>query len=302
MKEKIVIDTDPWVDDALAIMYAVKRGCNIIALTTVFWNNTLKNCSKNALKILTILWVNIPVFVWNRISRSSVLQIALSHWIDWFWWFETVINQKFEEKTALDYYINLLENNTDIVIICIWPLTNISELSICRPDLINNIKEIIILWWVVWEKWNITNYAEFNVYNDPISFKQVIWLNVNKYLIPINVCRKIIFALSDFDKINDLSISDSLKKITSWYIDYYKTDSIYWNFTWWVMYDLLAIFFYTNRELFEYRSAFIDINLNKWEKYWETLELNNYIYNNCWLITNVDNIKLKNIFFNILNN
>ena len=62
MSQKIIIDTDPWVDDALAIMYAIKNWCNIDWITTVFWNADIDNTTKNTLKILSIMWKNIPVF------------------------------------------------------------------------------------------------------------------------------------------------------------------------------------------------------------------------------------------------
>lgn len=51
-KTPIIIDTDPWVDDALAIMYSIKAWCNISWITTVFWNANIENTSENALKII----------------------------------------------------------------------------------------------------------------------------------------------------------------------------------------------------------------------------------------------------------
>ena len=72
------------------------------------------------------------------------------------------------------------------------------------------IDKLIILWWVLNEKWNISPFAEFNVYNDPDALKQVLKLDVEKYLIPINVCRKVYFTLNDFDKINNENIWNSI--------------------------------------------------------------------------------------------
>lgn len=300
MNEKIIIDTDPWVDDALAIMYAIKNGCNIIWLTTIFWNSDIDNTTNNALKILSIMWSNIPVFKWESTPLKWNWIIAKSHWDWWFWWYEVEIKQSINKKTALDFITQTLENDTDVVIICLWPTTNISKLAISRPDLIKNIKQIIILWWVVWEKWNITEYAEFNVYNDPESLKKVLWLDIEKILIPINVCRKVFFNTNDFDKINNNWLSKWIKKISKQYIDYYKSNEKYWNFLWWVMYDLLATTFYTNKKLFKTKNTYIEVITQNTENIGQTIEIDNKS-TNCKIVTWVDEIKLKNLFFKTMN-
>lgn len=298
-KEKVIIDTDPWVDDALAIMYLVKSWIEIFWITTIFWNSNIENTTKNTLKILSILWKNIPVFKWVTKPLKVKYKLAKSHWDWWFWWYNINLTKKVENKKAIEFYIDFLEKNKKVVIICLWPTTNIAKLSILRPDLIKNIWKLIILWWVIGENWNITKYAEFNVYNDPDSLKIVLSLNIKKYLIPINVCRKVYFTLEDFDKINNKNLSCNIKKITKQYIDYYTNNKEYWNFQWWVMYDLLATVFYTNPEIFSFEEKYIDVVI-KGKNIWEIIEKNTE-NKNCNVITWVEVEKLKNLFFNSMN-
>ncbi len=298
---QVIIDTDPWVDDALAIMYAIKACCNINWITTIFWNANIDNTTKNTLKILSIIWKDIPVYKWLDKPIKVDNTYAKSHWIWWFWWYDIQINNKIQPMDAIYYLINMLENCKEkITIICLWPTTNIARLSILRPDLITNIKKLIILWWVIWEKWNITPYAEFNVYNDPHAFKKVLSLWINIYLIPINVCRNVYFTFEDFNNINNKNISSSIKEITKQYIDYYQNDSNYWEFAWWVMYDLLATIFFTNKELFTYRDSYIEVITENYANIWQTIE--DYSKKpNCKLINWVDSDKLKDLFFNTMN-
>lgn len=301
MTQKIIIDTDPWVDDALAIMYAIKYWLNIEGIATVFWNADIENTTINALKILSIMWKNIPVYKWLEKPIKVQNVFAKSHWIWWFWWYNIPILNNINKKDAISYYIEKLENiDEKISIICLWPTTNIARLFILRPELKNKIDKLIILWWVINEKWNITPYAEFNTYNDPDALKIVLWLDLDIYLIPINICRKVYFTLDDFNKINNKSISLSIKEITKHYIDYYQNDTNYWEFAGWVMYDLLATTFYTNPEIFEFKDTYIDVIIDNLPNIWQTIE--DYSKRpNCKLITWVEVNKLKDLFFNTMN-
>lgn len=283
-------------------MYAIKAWCEIDWITTVFWNADINNTTKNALKILSIMWKNISVYKWLEKPIKVNNTFAESHWLWWFWWYNIDINNTVIQKIdAVSYLINKLENVNDRVsLICLWPTTNIARLSILRPDLIKNIDELIILWWVLNEKWNITPFAEFNVYNDPHAFKQVLSLWINTFLIPINVCRKVYFTLEEFNFINNNKVGSSIKEITKHYIDYYQNDSNYWEFAWWVMYDLLATTFFTNREVFMFKDSYIDVIVDNLPNIWQTIE--DYSKKaNCKLITSVDVEKLKDLFFNTMN-
>ena len=53
--KKIIIDTDPGVDDSIAILFAIASKLNVIGLTTVFGNSNITNTTRNALTILNRL-------------------------------------------------------------------------------------------------------------------------------------------------------------------------------------------------------------------------------------------------------
>lgn len=300
MNNKIIIDTDPWVDDALAIMYAIKSWCKIDWITTVFWNSDIENTTKNSLKIISLMNSYISVYKWISNPIKVNKTFAVSHW-DWgFWGVDFLTNNTIEKIEAVTYLVSTLEKIEDkISIICLWPVTNIAKVITLRPDLTKKIDELIILWWVIWEKWNITDYAEFNVYNDPDALKIVLSFELNIYLIPINICRKVFFTIEDFNNINNKNISNSIKNITNQYIYYYQNNKSYGNFKWGVMYDLLATTFFTNRELFLWETTFINV-VTKWINIWETF-IQKKLKSNCNLINYVDDIAIKKLFFNTMN-
>ena len=60
--QKIIIDTDPGIDDAMAIFFAgLSNKLDLVALTSVFGNVTLDNATRNAMVLAEILEQNIPV-------------------------------------------------------------------------------------------------------------------------------------------------------------------------------------------------------------------------------------------------
>lgn len=299
-KNKIIIDTDPGVDDALAIMYLLKYWCKVSWISTVYWNSNINDTTKNALKILSILGDNTPVYRWESVPLKKKSIYAKSHWDWWFWWYDIELTNKEEKESAIDFLVNLLEKEKNITIILLWPLTNIAKLSIIRPDLLKNIWKLIILWWVLWEKWNITDEAEFNIYNDPDALEMVLAFNIDKYIIPINVCRQVYFTMNDFSKIKNSNFSKKIKSITSQYIDYYTNNKGYWDYKWWVMYDLLATVFFTNPELFDFKKRYLAVDTN-WKEEWKIYEVSKW-ETNCILIVSVEADKLKTLFFKIINN
>src|SRR3954451_13290657 len=59
-KTKILIDCDPGHDDAVALLFAA-RHLDLVAVTTVHGNNSLENTTRNALAILELAGIDVPV-------------------------------------------------------------------------------------------------------------------------------------------------------------------------------------------------------------------------------------------------
>ena len=59
-RTKILIDCDPGHDDAVAILYAAKH-CDLVGVTTTHGNNSLDNVTRNALSVLTLAGLDVPL-------------------------------------------------------------------------------------------------------------------------------------------------------------------------------------------------------------------------------------------------
>ena len=284
----IIIDTDPWVDDALAIMFAIQKNMPILWITTVYGNNSVENSTKNALTILSIMNSSIPVFEWARSPFVGNGVFANCQWVNGLWWFDTTLKSKKQKESALEFFIQILERQK-IDIVCLWPLTNIAMLGIIRPDLLKNINRLIILWWVFCEVGNKSPLAEFNAINDPYSFAKVLSFGVPRVIIPADVCRKVLFRKEDFDNIKN---QWSIRQIISWYIDYYQNVEC---FSGWVMYDVLATIYLSNPEFFVWGENHVDIEYNEWKCFGQTF-IDKNKKKNSTLILDVYTKKVKDYF------
>lgn len=79
-REKIVIDTDPGVDDALTICAAVKaQDLDVVAITTIFGNCPTRKSYENAGKILQIVRRNdIPVYMGSESTFAGEMKVGSS--------------------------------------------------------------------------------------------------------------------------------------------------------------------------------------------------------------------------------
>jgi len=296
--KKIIIDTDPGVDDSLALLLAISSNLNIIGITTIYGNSTIKNTTKNTLSVLQILNSNIPVYQGSSKPLFKKPILPPSHGKNGLVEFSLKnLQRKKENITAIQFLINSLEKNKDkeIDILCLGPTTNLALLKIKRPDLIKKINQIIILGGVFFEEGNIASKAEFNVFSDPEALDLILSFECQKTLIPINVCQKVIFTLKDFNKINNPKIASNFKIISNKYINYYQNDPIYGKFKGGIMYDLLVICFLINKEIFKTQNKYITVNSKGQTK------IKNKKQPNCCLVTSANPKKIKNTFFNNIN-
>lgn len=171
--KRLVIDTDPGVDDAEAIMIAsAYPGASIEAVTVVGGNVPLKHTTVNACKILEVLGENAPVF-----AGSPGPLVALPDEDAAFVHGEDGLGEAglpaptrtVEKEHAANALVRLAnENPGELSLVAIGPLTNVALATRLDPDLPKKYKELIIMGGAIYAQGNTVNTtAEFNIYFDP---------------------------------------------------------------------------------------------------------------------------------------
>lgn len=301
-KNKIIIDTDPGVDDALAIAFAIKAKLPIEAICTVYGNSTIKNSTINAQSILEMINTDIPIYQGADKPIRGQSKLAQSHGDNGLGGFYLKSNKKVSEKSTLEFYRYILSksNTESVTIVAIGPTTNIGQLINKYPELIDKIDKIIIMGGVFGEDGNISQYAEFNVYNDPYSLELILKSKIKEIIIiPANICRKVIFTKELFNRIDNPKLSSSLNKISEMYINYYSDNSEYGKFKGGVMYDLLTIALLIKPNLFNSKKKKVIVETKNKKKFGMTEIVKGS--SNCKIITNVKVDKLKELYIKVMN-
>lgn len=176
--ERIIIDTDPGVDDAMAILMALKvpNQLKVEALTTVDGNVGLEKVTRNALAILELAErEDIPVYkgAAHPLGRGQEYCDDF-HGDNGMGNVELPEPQKtVEAENAVDFMISMVNDNPgEIVLVPIGPLTNIALAVQKDPDFAKKVKRVVIMGGAE-HGGNMSPVAEFNFYHDPIAAKIV---------------------------------------------------------------------------------------------------------------------------------
>lgn len=298
-KRKIILDSDPGIDDAVAIAVLLKECKERLKLFLSSYGNTsLDNTTRNAENILSLLGADIPIV--RGSSRPSpgngtYTNASYIHGGDGIGGMQSSeIFNNLPVKKAIegDYlkivYEAIVEEET-VDYIAIGPLTNLSELTKRFPDVVERINHVAIMGGGI-GCGNITEFAEFNFYCDAESADNVLSSLPKITLTPLNVTTQVAFSLTDIAKIGEVGTNAAAFMeaiLTSNYhqcIAYGDSGS--------TMHDSTAILAYLYPELFKFVPCGIRVNCEK-ERYGEcTVEKEG---NNVQLVTETNPKRLLEI-------
>lgn len=262
--EKIIIDTDPGVDDAIAILLALsaKEKLDVVALTTVNGNVGVDQVTKNAFKILDIAGrQDIPVYKGNE----KPLQRENDH-CEEFHGDDGLGNLAMkdskrvpEAESAVDFLIRKVrEEKGEITLVPIGPLTNIAEAIQRDAEFVENVKEVVIMGGAE-HGGNMSPHAEFNFWMDPEAAKIVfqagfekvtmVGLDATSYVFLDPVLRELLYLINT-------PVSRFIHKITRLYADGH------WEIEKKLgceLCDVLTIAYLLDRNVVEKVDAFVDV-------------------------------------------
>ncbi|MCH8298002.1 MAG: nucleoside hydrolase [Chloroflexi bacterium] len=192
---RLLIDTDPGVDDAIAILMALASpDVEIAGLTTVGGNVPLARSTRNALALLQAAGrSDIPVAKGaSRPLRGRYTYSPQFHG-------PGGLSRRLPEPTAEPVtegavqflYDQLTREPGEAVLVALGPLTNVARLLWERPIALEQAKNIVVMGGAVNTPGNITPRAEFNIYNDPAAAEIVLSRRLSVTLVDLAACRQV---------------------------------------------------------------------------------------------------------------
>ncbi len=242
MKQKIIIDTDPGHDDAMAIMLASKSPeLEVLAITTVSGNSTIENTTRNARFIVDFIGRNdIPVYSGADTPLVRELVQAVVHGVSGL----EGVDPKNESNltgNAAEQIIRIVKANPgEVTLIALGPQTNIAQAIRKDPKAMKLVKEIVSMGGAIDVAGNKNRVAEFNVFVDPEAADIVMRFPVPKIMVPLDACNHVQMQLADIERITNNSLRALLIRMFTPYIANIKKDT---GIKAALMYDPLTVFY-----------------------------------------------------------
>jgi len=195
-RRRIIIDTDPGQDDAVAILFALGSAeLEVVGITTVGGNVPLELTQRNARIMCDLAGrTDVPVFAGS--VRPMVRDLVTAEYVHG----KTGIDgtpifdpeTPLQEAHAVDFIIEtLMASEPGTITLCLLgPLTNVGQALVREPRIAGRIEEIVLMGGGFFEGGNTTPAAEFNIYVDPHAADVVLRSGVPITMLPLDVTHK----------------------------------------------------------------------------------------------------------------
>ena len=221
--ESVIIDTDPGVDDAIALLMALSCSeLNVIGLTTTAGNVPLAPATRNTLALLEYLnRTDVPVY--KGASRPVRGRFAYARHVH----SASGLTHRLREpetkpgETGAVQYIGqtLLADPGAVSIIALGPLTNLARVIKRYKSALGAARRIIVMGGAVDTPGNVTPHSEFNFYSDPTAARVVIESGVPITLIDLAPCRQVFVSRAEADELDSSGHAGKLaaQLLTGWF-------------------------------------------------------------------------------------
>ena len=262
-KRKVIVDCDPGIDDALAIILALKsKEIEVIGITTVSGNVKSLQGAKNALKVLKLLGrLDIPVYLGeSKPIKRELVTAQDTHGEDGLGeTFLEEVSSEYIRENGVDFILNTLKNHENVSIIALGPLTNLCRAIEKDSESFHRVKEIVSMGGAYKSHGNCSPVAEFNYWVDPHGAREFLKkFNGEFTMVGLDVTREIVLTPNLREMIHQFKdeIGDFIYDITRFYVDFHWEQERTLGC---VINDPLAVEYFINRELCEGFKAYVDI-------------------------------------------
>ena len=170
--KRLIIDTDPGVDDAHAILLALAHpDVRVEAITTVNGNVSVDLTTANALKILDVAEKEVPVY--RGCARPLINHPEHATYVHGFDGLGDCGIPPSQKQVRSEHAVQALirlanQDPGELILVAIGPLTNLAVALNLDPDLPAKFKQLIVMGGAIYSKGNAGSLtAEFNVHTDP---------------------------------------------------------------------------------------------------------------------------------------
>jgi len=267
MKKKIILDTDPGIDDAMAILFAEAHPeIELMGITTVYGNATIDNGTQNALYLKQKFGMNALVAKGTDkpLVRDPVGATVVVHGEAGFGDVKapSALDVSEIEKPAYQFIIDSVRAEPgEITLVAVGPLTNLALALEAAPDIVELVKEVVIMGGAFGEndhRGNVTPFAEANIYDDPHAADKVFTASWPVTVIGLDVTEESFFTAQYLDDLRDDAgeVGQFIWNVSRYYLKFYSEKV---GMEGCHVHDPSAIAYVIQPSLFEWRSGAVRV-------------------------------------------
>ncbi len=228
---KAIYDTDPGVDDAMALYFALAHpGIDVVGITTTFGNVSVEQAATNALYLTAIAGKKVPVtkgvkspwvkpgeappdFIHGADGLGNLSRRVATHNV-------------LDPRSSAQFIVDMARANPgEITLVAVGPLGNLSLALKLDPELPKLLREVIIMGGTVDEPGNVSPVAEANIWNDPHAADHVFTAGWKLTMVGLDVTHRVVAELTLFKKFAEHHshiATDTLHHAVAFYANFYS--------------------------------------------------------------------------------
>lgn len=263
---KLIIDTDPGQDDAIALLLAIASPeFEILGVTAVAGNVPLALTEKNARKVVELAGRH-DLRVYAGCARPMVRPLVTAEEVHG----KTGLDGSnlpeptipLQPEHAVDWLIEVLmtEPAKSVTLCPVGPLTNIAMAMVKEPRIVPRVDEIVLMGGGFFEGGNTTPAAEFNIYVDPHAAHVVFASGVKLTMAPLDVTHKALMSRGFIDSLR--ALGTDVGNAAAGMLDFYERfDMERYGQNGGPLHDPCVIAYLIEPELFGGRLCHVDIEI-----------------------------------------
>ncbi len=227
---KVIYDTDPGVDDAMALYFALAHpAIELLGITTTFGNVTVEQAASNALYLTALAGKTVPVTQgvatpWCKPAQTPPAHIhgadGLGNLPE-----RAPLKTTLDPRTSAQFIVDMARAQPgEITLVAVGPLGNLSLALKLEPRLPQLLRGVILMGGTISEPGNVSPVAEANIWNDPHAADHVFGAGWPLTMVGLDVTHRVLLPSALFGQIaaqHQHPATDTLHHAVRFYADFY---------------------------------------------------------------------------------
>lgn len=228
---KVIYDTDPGVDDAMALYFAMAHpNIELVGITTTFGNVSVEQAATNALYLTALAGREVPVtrgvaVPWVKPGEAPPAHIHGADGLGNLPQRRPVARQA-DPRASAQFIVDMARAHPgQIDLVAVGPLGNLALALMLEPALPRLVREVVVMGGTVLEPGNVSPVAEANIWNDPHAADRVFTAGWKITMVGLDVTHRVITPVSQFARIaaqQKHPATDTLHEAVAFYANFYS--------------------------------------------------------------------------------